>query len=611
MATVTRPAIPLPNPGDDIDAEQVRDWINNILSFLESTNIDEANVDLTGADGIVGKSTSQTITGFKTFETTAAAAGGVREVAQFGVDPASGTPTDNDGGRFVLYMDNDAGVEKDIVNLDWVFSDTASGSEDSRFEIRSMLAGTLGTVYSGGYNSSAAGSHTFTVRDTAAASTLDSFVFQWDPDSGTALDNQGVALAFKMADDAGVQTQFATIDVVATDVSDTTEDAKFVFNVITDGSDVAALTVDGTTVAVPNDLTVGGSLTLTGGITLNGNVTVGDSASDTLTVNSTVTSNLIFTDNTYDIGASGATRPRNLYLSGNGVVGGTLGVTGLITATGGVSGALTGNVTGNLTGDVTGNISGNVTGGTISGTTGTFSGDVAVNTSTLKVDTGNNRVGVKNASPSYPLDIGYTAGINQVAWRGSTNEIGFLTYGSSTDAGALQLSSGGAAKILFDAAGNSYINTESNFGIGTASPSAKLTVDGGDILVETVRLGENPTSTNNGEFSTFSTGAVTVGTGASSTVDLFTRQSSAASAAGTVYVSCESAGGVRWGYIIDFFHSNSTFTTTSRETGNSQGTTTCTIQENSAGVSVTVTYAGGIGANISYNAGGHASILDY
>jgi len=117
--------------------------------------------------------------------------------------------------------------------------------------------------------------------------------------------------------------------------------------------------------------------------------------------------------------------------------------------------------------------------GLIVGGTGTFSGDVAVNTSTLKVDTGNNRVGVKNANPSYPLDIGYTAGINQVAWRGSSNEIGFLTYGSSTDAGAVQLSSGGAAKILFDAAGTSYINTGSSFGLGTSSPSAALHVNNG------------------------------------------------------------------------------------------------------------------------------------
>lgn len=69
------------------------------------------------------------------------------------------------------------------------------------------------------------------------------------------------------------------------------------------------------------NLTVGGTLTLAGGVNLNGNVTIGDASSDTLTINSTITSNLIFTDNTYDIGASGATRPRNLYLSNSATIG--------------------------------------------------------------------------------------------------------------------------------------------------------------------------------------------------------------------------------------------------------------------------------------------------
>lgn len=40
---------------------------------------------------------------------------------------------------------------------------------------------------------------------------------------------------------------------------------------------------------------------------------------------------LKFTDATYDIGKSGATRPRDLFLSRNAVVGGTLGVTGAAT----------------------------------------------------------------------------------------------------------------------------------------------------------------------------------------------------------------------------------------------------------------------------------------
>ena len=66
------------------------------------------------------------------------------------------------------------------------------------------------------------------------------------------------------------------------------------------------------------------SLTLGGNLAVNGNTTLGDAAADTVTVNGTITSNLIFTDNTYDIGASGATRPRNLYLAGNEVVGGSV-----------------------------------------------------------------------------------------------------------------------------------------------------------------------------------------------------------------------------------------------------------------------------------------------
>jgi hypothetical protein len=79
------------------------------------------------------------------------------------------------------------------------------------------------------------------------------------------------------------------------------------------------------------NLTVGGTLTLAGGVNLNGNVTIGDSSADTLTINSTITSNLIFTDNTYDIGASGATRPRNLFLAGNSNIGGNQTLTGTLT----------------------------------------------------------------------------------------------------------------------------------------------------------------------------------------------------------------------------------------------------------------------------------------
>lgn len=68
-------------------------------------------------------------------------------------------------------------------------------------------------------------------------------------------------------------------------------------------------------------------------LAVTGNTALGDAAADTLTVNATITSNLIATDNTYDIGASGATRFRNLFLAGNATIGGTLALTGVGTFT--------------------------------------------------------------------------------------------------------------------------------------------------------------------------------------------------------------------------------------------------------------------------------------
>ena len=73
---------------------------------------------------------------------------------------------------------------------------------------------------------------------------------------------------------------------------------------------------------VNGNLTVNGNVTVNGNTTLKGNTSIGDATSDTLSVTSTITSNLLFTDNTYDIGASGATRPRSIFLAGNATVGG-------------------------------------------------------------------------------------------------------------------------------------------------------------------------------------------------------------------------------------------------------------------------------------------------
>ena len=63
-----------------------------------------------------------------------------------------------------------------------------------------------------------------------------------------------------------------------------------------------------------SDPTITGDITAAN-IDLSGNTTIGSDTADDLTVNALVSSNLLFDDATYDIGASGANRPRTLYLS--------------------------------------------------------------------------------------------------------------------------------------------------------------------------------------------------------------------------------------------------------------------------------------------------------
>jgi len=55
------------------------------------------------------------------------------------------------------------------------------------------------------------------------------------------------------------------------------------------------------------------------------------------TIPSPITQDLLFTDDTYDIGKSGATRPRDFFQSRNATIGGTLAVVGATTLTGGLN----------------------------------------------------------------------------------------------------------------------------------------------------------------------------------------------------------------------------------------------------------------------------------
>jgi len=94
-------------------------------------------------------------------------------------------------------------------------------------------------------------------------------------------------------------------------------------NLFFNGNTIVSTDTNGNINLTPNGTgsVVISKLQITGAFQMDGNVIVGNSSSDTLTINSTITSNLIFTDNTYDIGASGATRPRSIFLAGNATVG--------------------------------------------------------------------------------------------------------------------------------------------------------------------------------------------------------------------------------------------------------------------------------------------------
>lgn len=98
---------------------------------------------------------------------------------------------------------------------------------------------------------------------------------------------------------------------------------------------------DGTWATPPGTTTGANPTAAFTGVAINGSATT-YMRSDAAPAIGTLTANLIFTDNTYDIGASGATRPRNFYLAGNAAVGGTINVTGHTTFEGVTSTGATG-----------------------------------------------------------------------------------------------------------------------------------------------------------------------------------------------------------------------------------------------------------------------------
>ena len=287
------------------------------------------------------------------------------------------------------------------------------------------------------------------------------------------------------------------------------------------------------------NLTVGGTLTLAGGVNLNGNVTVGDSSADTLTINSTITSNLIFTDNTYDIGASGATRPRNLFLAGNATIGGAQTLTGALTVDSTTDSSST--TTGSIQTDggvgiaqalyvgTTANIAGVATfsAGSAAAPAITTTGDTntgiwfpAADTiafteggvESLRIDSSGN-VGINttnmlsklNIANSY-ISVGSNSNTTQtnillqgVGFSNSATIFGNTSIRSTYNAGT----NGASLEFYTAASGTSTtevgrFSTSGNFGVGTSNPATKINVSATAPVVRidaTAAYNANPTAT--------------------------------------------------------------------------------------------------------------------
>ena len=111
-------------------------------------------------------------------------------------------------------------------------------------------------------------------------------------------------------------------------------------------------------------------------------------------------------------------------------------------------------------------------------TSATISGDLTVDTNTLKVDSTNNRVGIGTTAPSSIFEI-VDASSPQLRIKDSTNNhiVGMQSYDTAANVGTV-------SNTRFDIISNNSeritISTDGSVGIGTTAPVSLLQIDGDD-----------------------------------------------------------------------------------------------------------------------------------
>ena len=91
------------------------------------------------------------------------------------------------------------------------------------------------------------------IQDDTTDGIVDAAQFIHSSNDGNSTDNDGVAIAFHLMNDADVAEEFASIDIVASDVSDGTEDANFVFSQYSAGLMAETLRITGANTGTTSD----------------------------------------------------------------------------------------------------------------------------------------------------------------------------------------------------------------------------------------------------------------------------------------------------------------------------------------------------------------------